>query len=151
NFKDERDIVVRNHDKFPASFTATATSSAGVPHTVSLSRSSVSVRGNDDNTLSVNLAVPAGSAGATHDASGNMLFHDASGVISLKPEAGANSGVTLSLPYYLVTHARSTVAATLNDGKNPSVRLTNKQGVITGNGDFYAWGLSNKQSKDISA
>jgi minor extracellular serine protease Vpr len=72
-------------------------------------------------------------------------------VISLKPEAGANSGVALSLPYYLVTHARSTVDATLRDGKNPSVRLTNKQGVIAGNGDFYAWGLSNKENKDISA
>ena len=151
NFKDERDIIVRNHDKFPATFTATATSSAGVPHTVDLSRSTVSVRGNEENILRMNLSVPAGSAGATHDAGGNMLFNDASGVISLKPEAGANSGVALSLPYYLVTHARSTVDATLRDGKNPSVRLTNKQGVIAGNGDFYAWGLSNKESKGISA
>jgi minor extracellular serine protease Vpr len=72
-------------------------------------------------------------------------------VISLTPEAGANSGVALSLPYYLVTHARSTVDAALRDGKNPSVRLTNKQGVIAGNGDFYAWGLSNKETKAISA
>jgi minor extracellular serine protease Vpr len=151
NFKDERDIVVRNHDKFPATFTATATSSAGVPHTVDLSRSTVSVRGNEESILRMNLSVPAGSAGATHDASGNMVFNDASGVISLKPEAGANSGVALSLPYYLVTHARSTVDATLRDGKNPSVRLTNKRGVIAGNGDFYAWGLSNKETKDISA
>jgi hypothetical protein len=150
NFKDERDIVVRNHDKLPATFTATATTSAGVPHTVELSRSTVSVRGNEENILRMNLSVPAGSAGATHDASGNMLFNDASGVISLKPEAGANSGVALSLPYYLVTHARSTVDATLRDGKNPSVRLTNKQGVIAGNGDFYAWGLSNKETKAIS-
>jgi subtilisin family serine protease len=150
NFKDERDIVLRNHDRFPATFAATATSSAGVPHTVELSRSTVSVRGNEENILRMNLSVPAGSAGATHDASGNMLFNDVSGVISLKPEAGANNGVTLSLPYYLVTHARSTVDATLRDGKNPSVRLTNRQGVISGNGDFYAWGLSNKESKAIS-
>jgi minor extracellular serine protease Vpr len=68
-------------------------------------------------------------------------------VISLKSESGTNNGVNLSLPYYLVTHARSTVDATLRDGKNPSVRLTNRQGVIAGNGDFYSWGLSNKQSK----
>jgi minor extracellular serine protease Vpr len=151
NFKDERDIIVRNHERFPATFTATATSSAGVPHTVELSRSTVSVRGDEENILRMNLSVPAGSAGGTHDAAGNMLFNDASGVISLKPEAGANNGVALSLPYYLVTHARSTVDATLREGKNPSVRLTNKRGVIAGNGDFYTWGLSNKESKDISA
>jgi minor extracellular serine protease Vpr len=150
NFKDERDIIVRNHDKFPATFTATATTSAGVPHAVELSRSTVSVRGHEENILRMNLSVPAGSAGATHDASGNMLFNDASGVIALKPEAGANNGVALSLPYYLVTHARSTVDATLRDGKNPSVRLTNKRGVIAGNGDFYTWGLSNKETKAIS-
>jgi minor extracellular serine protease Vpr len=151
NFKEERDIVLRNHDTFPATFTATATSSAGVPHSVDLSRSTVSLRGHDESILRVNLSVPAGSAGATHDTSGNLVFNDASGVISLKPEAGANSGVALSLPYYLVTHARSTVDATLRDAKNPSVRLTNKQGVIAGNGDFYAWGLFNKETKDISA
>jgi hypothetical protein len=151
NFKDERDIVLRNHDKLPATFTATAASSAGVPHTVELSRSIVSVRGNEENILRMNLSVPAGSAGATHDASGNMLFNDASGVISLKAEAGTNNGASLNLPYYLVTHARATVDATLRDGKTPSVRLTNRQGVIAGNGDFYAWGLSNKESKDIAA
>jgi minor extracellular serine protease Vpr len=151
NFKDERDIVVRNHEKFPATFAATATSSAGVPHTVELSRSTVSVRGNEENILRMSLSVPAGSAGATHDASGNMLFNDASGVISLKPAAGTNNGASLSLPYYLVTHARSTVDATLRDGKTPSVRLSNRQGVISGNGDFYAWGLSNKETKAIDA
>lgn len=150
NFKDERDIIVRNHDRFPATFAATSTLSEGVPHTVELSRSTVSVRGHEENILRMNLSVPAGTAGATHDATGNMLFNDASGVISLKPEAGANNGVALSLPYYLVTHARSTVDATLRDGKNPSVRLTNKRGVIAGNGDFYTWGLSNKETNAIS-
>jgi minor extracellular serine protease Vpr len=150
NFKEERDIIVRNHERFPATFTATATTAAGVPHAVQLSRSTVSVRGHEENILRMDLSVPAGSAGATHDDAGNMLFNDASGVISLKPEAGANNGVALSLPYYLVTHARSTVDATLREGKSPSVRLTNKRGVIAGNGDFYAWGLSNKETKDIS-
>ena len=65
-------FVVRNHDRFPATFAATATSSGGVPHTVELSRSTVSVRGHEENILRMNLSVPAGSAGGTHDDSGSI-------------------------------------------------------------------------------
>jgi minor extracellular serine protease Vpr len=149
NFKDEQDLIVRNHDRSSAAFSATATSAAGVPHSVRLSSSSVSVRGKDESTLRMTLEVPAGTAGGTHDASGNLAFNDASGVISLKPEHSSNNGVTLSLPYYLVTHARSTVAADYRDGKHPSIHLSNRDGVIAGNGDFYAWGLKNPKSGTI--
>jgi minor extracellular serine protease Vpr len=59
--------------------------------------------------------------------------------------------VSLNLPYYLVTRARSNVDADLRDGNNPSIRLTNRNGVIAGNGDFYAWGLKNPKTGTIEA
>jgi subtilisin family serine protease len=151
NFHEERDLIVRNHERLPASFTAAATAAGGVPHSVHLSRSTVSVRGHDEEVLHMTLDVPAGTAGATHDASGNVAFEDASGAITLTPEFASNNGVSLNLPYYLVTRARSTVDADLRDGKHPSIRLTNRNGVISGNGDFYAWGLKNPKTGTIAA
>ncbi|MEP6885439.1 MAG: S8 family serine peptidase [Gammaproteobacteria bacterium] len=151
DYRDERDVVVRNHGRLPAAFTATATSAGGVPHTVRLSSSSVYVRGSNETTLHMSLAVPAKTAGATHDASYNVAFADASGVITLKPLSSSNHGVSLNLPYYLVTRARSNVDADLRDGKASSIRLTNRNGVIAGNGDFYAWGLKNPKTGTIDA
>jgi minor extracellular serine protease Vpr len=150
NFHEERDLIVRNHERLPASFTAAATAAGGVPHSVHLSRSTVSVRGHDEEVLHMTLDVPAGTAGATHDASGNVAFEDASGAITLTPEFASNNGVSLNLPYYLVTRARSTVDADLRDGKHPSIRLSNRNGVISGNGDFYAWGLKNPKTGTIA-
>jgi subtilisin family serine protease len=151
DFIDERDLIVRNHGNQPTTFTATATSAAGVPHSVKLSSSTVSVRGHDETTLRMTLDVPAGTAGATHDASGNVLFEDASGIITLTPQANGNKGVSLNLPYYVVTRARSNVDAQLRDGKNPNIRLSNRNGGIAGNGDFYAWGLQNPKTGTIEA
>jgi minor extracellular serine protease Vpr len=151
DYREERDLIVRNHDRWAAAFTATATSAAGVPHSVKLSSSSVSVRGNEESILRMTLDVPAKTAGATHDASNNVLFEDASGIITLKPESSANNGVTLNLPYYVVTRARSSVDAELLDGKKPSIHLSNRNGVIAGNGDFYAWGLKNPKTGTIEA
>ena len=151
NFHEERDLIVRNHERLPASFTAVATAAGGVPHSVRLSRSTVSVRGHDEEVMHMTLDVPAGTAGATHDAAGNVLFEDASGAITLTPEFASNNGVSLNLPYYLVTRARSTVDADFRDGKHPSIRLTNRNGVIAGNGDFYAWGLKNPKTGTIAA
>jgi minor extracellular serine protease Vpr len=151
NYHEERELIIRNHDRWPATFTATATSAAGVPHSVDLSRSTVSVHGHDESVLRMTLEVPAKTAGATHDASGNVFFGDASGVITLTPESSSNNGVALNLPYYVVTRARSNVDADLRGEKNPSIRLSNHDGAIAGNGDFYAWGLKNPKTGTISA
>jgi subtilisin family serine protease len=150
DFNEDRELVIVDHGKLPATFTATATSSAGVPHTVKLSSSTVSVRGHDATELRMTLNVPAATAGATHDGSGTVQFTDASGVISLTPQGSANNGVALNLPYYVVTRARSNVDAALRGEKNPSIRLTNRNGAITGFGDFYAWGLKNPKTGTIS-
>jgi minor extracellular serine protease Vpr len=151
NYREERDLIIRNHDRWPATFTATATSAAGVPHSVDLSRSTVSVRGHDESVLRMTLEVPAKTGGATHDASGNVLFADASGVITLTPDSSSNNGVALNLPYYVVTRARSDVDADMRGEKKPSIRLSNRNGVIAGNGDFYAWGLKNPKTGTIAA
>jgi len=50
-----------------------------------------------------------------------------------------------------VTRARSDVAARLDDGRNPSIKLDNHGGAIAGNGDFYAWGLKNPKTGTIEA
>ena len=150
NFHEERELIVRNHEGAPATFSVAATAAGGVPHTVHLSGSTVSVRGHDESVLRMTLDVPAGTAGATHDAAGNVAFEDASGAITLTPQSSSNNGVSLNLPYYLVTRARSAVDADLRDHKNPSIRLTNRHGVITGNGDFYAWGLKNPKTGTIA-
>lgn len=160
DFNESREIVIRDHGKLPASFSATATSAAGVPHTVKLSSSTVSVEGHDSTELRMTLNVPAATAGATHDDLGNVLFEDASGLISLTPQGTANNGVALNLPYYVVTRARSNVEGQLRQGesgedggpaKQSSVRLSNRTGAIAGSGDFYAWGLTNPKTGTISA
>ena len=160
DLNESREIVIRDHGKLPATFTATATSSGGVPHTVKLSSSTVSMDGHDSAELRMTLNVPAATAGATHDASGNVVFEDASGIISLTPQGTANNGVALNLPYYVVTRARSKVDAQLRQGesgeeggpaKQSSVRLNNRNGAINGSGDFYAWGLKNPKTGTISA
>ncbi len=151
DFREERDLIIRDHGRWPATFAATATSPGGVPHSVNLSSSTVSVRGHDETTLRMTLSIPAATAGGTHDASGNVAFEDASGIITLTPEGSANNGVALNLPYYAVTRARSDVDARLSDGKTPNIRLDNHRGAISGNGDFYAWGLKNPKSGTIAA
>jgi minor extracellular serine protease Vpr len=152
DFHEDRELIVRNHGRIPATFTATATPVGGVPHTVTLSSSTVSVEGHDDASLRVSLTVPAATAGSTHDAAGNDVLQEVAGYITLQPTvASANHGVSLHLPYYLVPRARSNVSARLREEDNPSIRLENRNGVIAGNGDFYAWGLKNPKTGAISA
>jgi minor extracellular serine protease Vpr len=152
DFHEDRELTVRNHGRIPATFTATATPVGGVPHTVTLSSSTVSVGGHDDASLRVSLTVPAATAGSTHDAAGNDVLQEVAGYITLQPTvASANHGVSLHLPYYLVPRARSDVSARLRAEDNPSIRLENRHGVIAGNGDFYAWGLKNPKTGAISA
>src|SRR5258707_1040280 len=74
DFHEDRELIVRNHGRIPATFTATATQVGGVPHTVTLSSSTVSVEGHDDASLRVSLTVPAATAGSTHDAAGQGLL-----------------------------------------------------------------------------
>ncbi len=151
DYHETHELIVRNHGHSTATFTVTVTQSGGVPHTATVSHSTVTVHGHDEATLRVSLAVPAATAGATHDVNGNDLFSDAAGYITLAPtDPSMNHGVSLNMPYYIVPRARSNVDADLHGGDgSPTIRLTNHHGVIAGNGDFYAWGLSNPKTGAI--
>jgi minor extracellular serine protease Vpr len=150
DYHDSRELIVRNHGPWPATFAASVTPVGGVPHTLNLSHSTVSVRGHDETSLHVSLTVPVSTVGGTHDALGNDLYSEVAGFITLQPEGSANHGVTLQLPYYLVPRARSDVDAELRLGRNPHIRLSNRGGAIAGNGDFYAWGLKNPKTGTIA-
>src|SRR5581483_11604234 len=122
-------------------FTAAATMQSGAPHTVSLSRSSIRLSGERSASIDVTLTVPGATTGNAN------AFREASGFIELTPVNGANNGIALRVPYYLVPRGLSNTAATLSSPFGPSnpsgtVHLTNAGGAFTGTADFYAWGIS---------
>jgi hypothetical protein len=145
DFHGSKDLNIRNHGTTPIVFNVTSTKVGGAPHTLTLSRSTLAVRGKDDASLRVSLDVPAASVG---DAS---AYREVAGFVTLTPaDASMNGGVSLRIPYYLVPRVRSEVLAFLNPPLSRSrpeseVRLLNPIGVISGNADFYAWGLSGKR------
>jgi minor extracellular serine protease Vpr len=151
NFHDDREVVIENHGSSTASFTVSATAIGGVPHTVTLNRSHVTVGAHDEAELRVSLNVPVGTVGSTHDAAGNVAYEEVAGIITLSPTGGANHGVALTVPYYLVPRARADVDAKLRGDDNPFIRLSNDSGAIAGFGDFYAWGLTNPKTGTILA
>jgi hypothetical protein len=99
----------------------------------------------------VSLSVPVATVGATHDSEGNLFFPEVAGYLTFTPASSSmNGGVSLHLPYYFVPRARADVMAQLAGAfgsKHPvaNVQLTNRGGALTGNSDFYAWGLSSKR------
>ena len=147
-FHDQHDVVVRNLGNTPVAFNVTSTPTTAIPHSVHLSQTTIHVPPHGAVDLNVGFSVPAATVGATHDAAGNMTFPELAGNLTFMPTGPhENNGVPLTLPYYLVPRARSDVLAmplgTLTP-KHPSaaVLLANPDGAVTGNGDFYAWGLS---------
>jgi minor extracellular serine protease Vpr len=152
DFQDSRELLVRNRSSFPATFNVTVTKVSGVPHTVTVSSSTITVRGKDTANLRVKMEVPASTVGGTHDAQQNVLYEEAAGYVTLTPaDSFSNGGVALRLPYYLVPRARSNVGAVLKNGKQLAVHVDNRNGVIAGNADFYVWGLRNQKSNTLQS
>jgi hypothetical protein len=142
DFSSSLDLNVRNLGRTPISFKITATPVGGAPHTVSFSRSTISLGPRDDASVDVRLKVPAASVG---DAS---AFREVAGFVTLTPtNASMNGGASLRVPYYLVPRVRSDVSsAFVGKPAGPSqpgsnVKVSNVGGAIAGNADFYAWGL----------
>jgi minor extracellular serine protease Vpr len=148
DFEASQQLRVLGDGSEPITFNVTVTPTGGAPHSVSLNRSTVTVGGRDSAPLEVTLSVPAATVGSTHDASGNDLFQEVAGYLTFTPsESSMNHGISLHVPYYLVPRARSALRASLSEdfsGHHPTgtVRLANRGGAISGNADFYAWGLS---------
>ncbi|MDB6090995.1 MAG: hypothetical protein JWN85_3779 [Gammaproteobacteria bacterium] len=148
DYNSKRTVLVRNLGNSTIVFNVASTQDSATPHTVRLSQRSITVGPHEEEDLDVSLSVPAATVGATHDAFGNAVFAEVAGHLTFTPaNPGMNGGVTLNVPYYLVPRVRSDVFAVLTgrlSASHPksSVALANIQGAITGNGDFYAWGLS---------
>ena len=141
NLSRTRRVTLTNFGDSPATFAMSTTNPNGSPHTVVLKSSSVTVAPHGTQDVEVELDVPAATAGDS------SAFNDVAGLVTFNPAAGSNNGAILRVPYYLVPRAVARIATEL-DGEHVNrtgsmtATVTNDQGVITGNADWYAWGLS---------
>ncbi|MET0346114.1 MAG: S8 family serine peptidase [Casimicrobiaceae bacterium] len=148
DFKKTRSIKLRNNGSAPAKFNVAQANAAGSPHTVTFNKTSVTVPAKGDAEVEITLSVPVATAGASD------AFREVAGIAQFTPAtAGDNAGVALRVPYYLVPRASANVSTSIDNGKfrgtDPSAvaTVTNKNGAIAGDADFYAWGLSAKKEK----
>jgi hypothetical protein len=91
----------------------------------------------------VRLTVTAATAGNSD------FFREVAGTVTFTPAAGANGGIALRVPYYLVPRARSRMDARVDrpfGAASATVTATvrNEDGAIPGTADFYAWGASGR-------
>jgi len=126
-------------------FTITATNKAGVPHNITLDTIELTVESKSNVTFGLTLTVPAATAA---DSSGNSIyFYDASGLIVLTSVGNGNNGIALSVPYYIVPRAVSSIAASINASSSSSnaytVSVSNTKGPIAGVQpvNLFAWGI----------
>src|SRR5581483_6524752 len=142
-------LTVTNRGSSPVTFNVSVSNQSGVPHTLTPKDGSVTVPANGSRDVELRLTVPAASAGDS------SAFHDAGGVVNLTPVAGANAGVALHVPYYVVPRALSEEDVRAAGGprlkpSSPSTTVTvlNRRGAaIAGNGDFYAWGIADGRDR----
>jgi minor extracellular serine protease Vpr len=136
-------ITVENRGSAAASFAVSVVPGSGSPHTATTDTNSITLSGHESQTLRVTLAVPAATSGDSN------AFRQVQGRIVLTPTSG-NNGVALSVPYYLVTRARSGVQARLQgdltESSSGTVALSNRSNAVAGTADFYAWGLRGHNS-----
>jgi len=143
-----RTLTVHNNGTTPIQFTAKVAPAPGtVAHVMGLGSSSIAVPALGDATLPIKLAVQAINAGLTHPAGTNNAFHDVAGTLTLTPtDPSMNGGAKLTIPYYMVTRARSLVQVSHNvpsvASPNSTLTVTNPNAWVSGTADFYAWGLS---------
>jgi hypothetical protein len=149
-YQQNRLVRLRNFSNTAATFTVGHALDAGSPHTVAPSVKTVRVPANGTASFSVALAVPGATVGDSTD------FRDVSGRITLTPVGASNNGISLALAYYMVPRTTSRIHTTLNLGvlenKGTAVaQVTNSQGVIAGNADWYAWGFSDPDEATLGS
>src|SRR5438046_50848 len=145
-FRRTKEISLRNHGSSDAIFRVAQAAASGSPHTLRLGRTSVRVPAHGEIEVRVTLDVPAATAG------GSDAFRAVAGLVELtRAGASDNAGVALSVPYYLVPRALSNVSTSIAalSGTNPSTiaTVTNRRGGISGDADFYAWGICDTRSR----
>lgn len=149
DFKATRQVTLRNFSKTRMSFKVSTTAVGGVPHSASLSKTSISVSGLATEDIELTLSVPAKTVGGTHDADGSDAFREVAGYVTFTPTDFSNSGVAMTVPYYLVPRARSNAFAVIpsqptKKAPTQSVIIANLDGAKDTAADFYAWGLIGK-------
>ena len=147
-------IRLLNHGLTAATFYVAQTRPSGSPHTLSLDRSVVTVPARSSAEVGVTLSVPAATAGASNVP--GLSFNEVAGIVQFTPVSAAdNQGASVRMPYYLVPHARSDVSTSIGRlaGSNPSTvaTVTNRQGAVAGDADFYAWGLLDQRDPGRSS
>jgi len=150
NFSEDKTITLRNFSNSSARFNVAVTLPAGRPHTTSLNRSSVTVPARGEATVRLTLNVPSATAG------NSASFQDVAGLVSFTPVSGANGGVGLKVPYYLVPDATSNIETRINTRQLAQVgqttaTITNRNGATTGFADWYAWGLSDSRDRGLGS
>jgi subtilisin family serine protease len=139
-------VQVANHGSSAVTFDASSVPAGTILHSVAVSPSSITVGAGKSAQLKVTLSVKASDVGSA------LGFREVSGAINLTPTAGANGGVSLRVPYYMVPRARSTVETKLSGDQgestsNTTATITNSEGARSGVADFYAWGLQGSNKK----
>ena len=110
--------------------------------------SSITVPAGGHSDVNVTLNVPVATAG------NSAAFREVAGLVTFTPaSASDNNGVTLRVPYYLVPRALSSVSTSLSNfnAAGSAVATIKNKGPITGDADFYAWGLEDKSEPGKAA
>jgi minor extracellular serine protease Vpr len=155
DFSKSRTIELRNLGSAPATFNVTQTNAAGSPHSVVLDSGSVTVPARSERNFKVTLNVPVATAG---DSNGPALsFREVAGLITFTPASAAdNNDVTLRVPYYLVPRALSSVRVDMDRrvttaAPSTNAKVLNPRGPITGDADFYAWGIQDARDPGLAS
>ena len=143
NLQQTGQIKVRNLGSSAVTFAVTIGNQNGVAHTLTAKSSTITIPANEAVDLQMTFKVTAATAGNSNG------FYDASGVVTFTPLNGANNGVALFVPYYMVPRPISTLSAKSTVGTflpasapTTNVVVSNAKGTaIAGNADFYALGL----------
>jgi minor extracellular serine protease Vpr len=157
NFSQTKQITLQNKGSSAAKFTAAQANAQGRTHTLTIAAPggraagtiTVPAGGSVNIAVTLNVAVSAvGSTASFREVAGNVVFTPVSGT--------DNGGIALRVPYYLVPRALSNIATSvprLPSTPDPSVtaKITNAGGAISGNADFFAWGLEAAKMGNSSA
>ncbi|HTP47243.1 MAG TPA: S8 family serine peptidase, partial [Casimicrobiaceae bacterium] len=133
DFSQMKQVTVHNAGPKAVQFNIGVTKVSGPAGTTVTTPASVIVNGNSDAWFPMTLNVPASQVG------GGTGFQDISGYVQLTPSnSRLNGNVKLNVPYYLVAHSRSNLAASVSGS---TLNFTNAGGAIAGTPGFYTWGL----------
>jgi subtilisin family serine protease len=144
DFSGSRKLNVRNNGDSAVTFSLSTQGVGGSPHSTRLSAATLTIPAGAAGTVDLTLNVPAATVGST------SAFREVSGFVTLTPVAdnnNNNSGISLSVPYYLVPRGRSNITTDLDNPIGPNApdataTVRNDGGARAADADFYAWGLA---------